>query len=737
MNEDINISNLMPKPEDETSKGLETLNPIIFNNQTYEVYGKRSDDKITFQSINFYHIYDGHDVILDIKSNIGKIESENQDIIASFRFSLKDGFFEIEKIKQTKDAIRISNCQADLMDDIHQIIRNYLLKNNSYLTELVEQADDNQDEIYSFNDRQKPSYDVAIAERFEKELAEKYESSFIKFYEDIMQDLILDETENMCKLTLASITVIIDRYSFILELLGNSGIGKSHVMKILLEHCIPDGYVLDFNSITESAFISYCNYDPKFYERLIINFGDLGDPEKMESLRDVLDIIKILITDKKYNRIKSEQNIKSKQWNEIAELHIKANSLGCIYGTVGNKGKNHSDVKGQRQSRTINCTPSDHSELELAEFSDNVGTYGTYGHQKYIKASEKMDEWKEYLKKRINEFDHDRFVLVMPFRHMFLELCKFSNVQIRDYNQIKTLLQTMSYVNFERSLKIKKDDKIFIIPCLDDVNDFIKIAYDSVGLKVFERNLLLKIKDEFQINFDILKNNAYLEYNIKDDDDSTLQDHYDNVIQEAMLSAESTVMRYDEAERDDAKGRNNNDFLFRNFEMLDMLLQKFGLNSKNRKSNKKYRQKIDAMKFEIEDDPKLEMKYDLEIKKCERQLYPQIFFTVTDFKRTFKNNSVVKNTPDMKETLNKFVEMGFLQKLPYKTSRNQNVYYVESQILQVERQYKMTKEDKLKAIQVLMQDFMVFDENDLQIVCKDYKVTLDEVKQFIEDQKQI
>ena len=737
MNEDINISNLMPKSEDETSKGLETLNPIIFNNQTYEVYGKRSDDKITFQSINFYHIYDGHDVILDIKSNIGKIESENQDIIASFRFSLKDGFFEIEKIKQTKDAIRISNCQADLMDDIHQIIRNYLLKNNSYLTELVEQADDNQDEIYSFNDRQKPSYDVAIAERFEKELAEKYESSFIKFYEDIMQDLILDETENMCKLTLASITVIIDRYSFILELLGDSGIGKSHVMKILLEHCIPNGYVLDFNSITESAFISYCSYNKHFYESLIINFGDLGDPEKMESLSDVLDIIKILITDKKYNRIKSEQNLKSKQWSEIAELHIKANSLACIYGTVGNKEKNQSDVKGQRQSRTLNCTPSDHSELELAEFSDNVGTFGTYGYQEYMKASEKMMEWKEYLKKRINEFDKERYVLVMPFRHMFLNLCKFSNVQIRDYNQIKTLLQTLSYVNFERSLKIEKNGKVFIIPCLDDVNDFIKIAYDSVGLKVFEKNLLLKIKDEFQINFDILKNNAYLEYNIKDDDDSTLQDHYDNVIQEAMLSAESTVMRYDEAERDDAKGRNNNDFLFRNFEMLDMLLQKFGLNSKNRKSNKKYRQKIDAMKLEIEDDPKLEMKYDLEIKKCERQLYPQIFFTVTDFKRTFKGNSVVKNTPDLKETLNKFVEMGFLQKLPYKTSRNQNVYYVESQILQVERQYKMTKEDKLKAIQVLMQDFMVFDENDLKIVCKDYKVTLDEVKQFIEDQKQI
>ena len=84
------------------------------------------------------------------------------------------------------------------------------------------------------------------------------------------------------------------------------------------------------------------------------------------------------------------------------------------------------------------------------------------------------------------------------------------------------------------------------------------------------------------------------------------------------------------------------------------------------------------------------MKYDLDIKKHERQLYPQIFFTVTDFKRTFKNNSVVKNTPDLKETLNKFVEMGFLQKLPYKTSRNQNVYYVESQILQVERQYKMS-----------------------------------------------
>ena len=508
-------------------------------------------------------------------------------------------------------------------------------------------------------------------------------------------------------------------------------------MKILLEHCIPDGYVLDFNSITESAFISYCNYDSRFYERLIINFGDIVDPEKMESLRDVLDIIKILITDKKYNRIKSEQNIKSKQWNEIAELHIKANSLGCIYGTVGNKDKYQSDVKGQRQSRTINCTPSDHSELELAKFSDNVGTFGTYGYQEYMKASGKMIEWKEYLKKRINEFDHERYVLVMPFRHMFLELCKFSNVQIRDYNQIKTLLQTMSYVNLERSLKIYKDDKVFIIPCLDDVNDFIKIAYDSVGLKVYEKNLLLKIKDEFQIRFDELENNAYLEYKRSEHEDSSIEDHYDNIIRETMFQSERTVKKYSEDELDDAKGRNNQEYLFRNYEILDMALQKFGLNSQHRKKNRNLRKQIEAYKDEIAEDPSLQSKYELPIKKLERQLHPQIFFTVTDFKRTFKNNSVVKNTPDLKETLNKFVEMGFLQKLPYKTSRNQNVYFVEHQIMQVERQYKMTKEDKLKAIQVLMQDFIVFDENDLKIVCKDYNVTMDEVKTFIEEQRTI
>ena len=208
--------------------------------------------------------------------------------------------------------------------------------------------------------------------------------------------------------------------------------------------------------------------------------------------------------------------------------------------------------------------------------------------QKYIKASEKMDEWKEYLKKRINEFDHDRFVLVMPFRHMFLELCKFSNVQIRDYNQIKTLLQTMSYVNFERSLKIKKDDKIFIIPCLDDVNDFIKIAYDSVGLKVFERNLLLKLKDEFQIRFDDLENNAYLEYKRDENPDCSIEDHYENIIKEAMYSAEKTVMAYSDDEYDDAKGRNNNEYLFRNYEILDMALQKFGLNSQHRKKNRMY-----------------------------------------------------------------------------------------------------------------------------------------------------
>ena len=45
--------------------------------------------------------------------------------------------------------------------------------------------------------------------------------------------------------------------------------------------------------------------------------------------------------------------------------------------------------------------------------------------------------------------------------------------------------------------------------------------------------------------------------------------------------------------------------------------------------------------------------------------------------------------------------------------------------------------DKIQAIAVLKHDFEIFDDNDIQKVCKDYKVAMRDVEKYIEDNREV
>ena len=101
-----------------------------------------------------------------------------------------------------------------------------------------------------------------------------------------------------------------------------------------------------------------------------------------------------------------------------------------------------------------------------------------------------------------SEKSKENIILVNPFRNMFNEIHKFSSVWIREYKKSDALLKSLAFINYERSIKIVKGDDIYVIPCIDDVKDFLKITADNIGLRVNERNLLLKLQKEFAFDLD-------------------------------------------------------------------------------------------------------------------------------------------------------------------------------------------------------------------------------------------
>ena len=466
----MNFQELMPN-KDKKPTDLETLHPFNHGHNIHDVYGIRNEDNITYQSFSFDEVIeDDHDnsysIILDLNKKIGKIVNDD-GIKVSFRFKIDDGFFELEKIKSIHSQLENAGFDKDDFNDISANIRNYLLNHGDYLIEIVDESNGNDIDVYSFDDRINPPFDDKIAADFQEMLKLKYASSFIKYMEDIVPDLIVDENENIIKITLSCIAVILGIYSYIIQLLGDAGIGKSYVIDVVLDYVIPKKYSLDINSITEAAFIFLGELFPRFFERLILNFGDLGDPSRLESMANILDIVKILITEHRFDRYKMEKETKSKNiWDSLEHLVIIAESIACIYGTVkGDKEDGKSDAKGQKESRTLNATPTNHSDMELINFSQDAKTYGTYGHDDFEKSRQSLMKWQEFLKMRISQYDADKYVLIMPFRNMFDKILEFSKVKIRDFNIFESLLSTMAYMNLERSITIEKDGKIFVIPC--------------------------------------------------------------------------------------------------------------------------------------------------------------------------------------------------------------------------------------------------------------------------------
>ena len=713
------IDNLKPKSLKQQSD-MAILQPLILEDSSHEVYGLKNDDMATFQSIWFDEtINDKHgnsySISLDLNLNIGKVMNDD-GIRISFRFKLVDGFFELDRIKSIQAELENAGFDKDVFNDISANIKNYLLNHSDYLTQMIDESDDNDLDVYSFDERLNPPFDKKIAADFQMMLQNEYDSSIVRYMENVIPDLILDENENIIKITLACITVMIGNYSYIIQLLGDAGIGKSYVIDVVLDYIIPKKYSFDINSITEAAFILLGELFPRFFERLILNFGDLGDPSRLESMANILDIVKILITEHRFDRYKVDKD----NLDVLKNLVIIAESIACIYGTVkGDKEDGKSDAKGQKESRTLNATPTNHSDLELINFSQNAKTYGTYGHDKFEKSKNSLMEWQEFLKMKISRYDSDEIVLIMPFRNMFDKILEFSKVKIRDFNIFESLLSTLAYMNIERSITIEKDGKTFVIPCLDDVNDFIRIIYDNVGLNVAEKHLLLKLKQEFAFNYDEILESENLDYDYKYHDDYTDEEHYDEIIQTCIASAVIDIdgkphdKNLDEW-MDDLKGQNDKTKYLQDQRYLDKIYSKYGMTKWNRKHNKDIRKK---------ENPNLE------------DIRPQIFFTVTDLKYSFGKHHAIKNIPDLSQSLIKLKEKGFINYLDYKNNRDANIYYLESQILKIQDEYKMTKMDKIQAIATLMTEFYVFDENDIRKVCKDYKVRLSEVQKYIEDSR--
>lgn len=714
----------------EENKGMDytPLPKITLSGEEYDVIGSNGDEDCEYahRIILFSELVDGFDLKLNIPDKIGYILNESGTVCV-FEFTTNKGLFKYNTQADVKEPLEAEGKDTKLAKIIQNSVRAYFVENPRLLDRVTEEKDLFDGLILPVDERINPTYDKEVAEEFGEYLADTYDGDVLAFLEDILPNVILDDTNNVIKVFLACMSAILGLGSYLVEVLGDAGVGKSFLIDVVVEFLIPMGYVLHANNMTEASFKLLCKDVDDFFNRLIISFGDLGDPKQLQKLEEVFDIIKILITEGFFNSTKAELN-SEQNWDVSNFTTIKVDSIGAIYSTVqgDNSSFNHqSDVRSQRGSRTVNCTPLTKDKIRMQRFADSKNIPGSKVNKDYEKATRILAKFREWLKYMIAKFDEEQKNRLAPlFRHLFAESTKFSSVQIRQMGQLTSMLQTITYLNNEyRGVNVTSENgNRYLFPYVEDVQKFINIC-NKAGLKEVDLDLLMKLKEETSETYSIpeseVKNHSlygYADYRTEKVDGETIttfvrnDDGIDECIVQCALSACGHVPDQEERIR---KSPNKEKELSDTF-VMDELLNMYGITRENRKFNKS---------LDEDTTPALDQ---------EQKKKPQVFFTTAEFRRVFQNHPSVKNIPNLNKALESYVEKGFLRKMTYTCNRGQNVYTTTPLVLDLQDKVEITEDDKIIACAVVLKDYFGISEEQLTPLCKAYGVEWCDVFDYFE-----
>lgn len=303
----------------------------------------------------------------------------------------------------------------------------------------------NQDKIHHRTDREK-RIDPILSDK-EKRISEKVKKSLNKegfqYIINILKKIHKGEQKNILRKMLMAFSIMRGEASFLSETVAEAETGKSFEDKIVFEYIIPDEYIFSKNDMTYSAFSRYSLFDEYFFDRLIIVFGDLGSDDDFKKVKDVFNIIKVLITENKYSRGVSE-----KRDDEYTpeDLNLRVDSIGAVYSTTINS---FTEDDNQLLSRTLKATPK---EVDTKEILENVFYLFNPVSDASIKRNEAINELKEvgiYLKSLVNP----TYTIINPYINEFMQYVDTSESPIRELKQQLSLFNSYCLLTKDKAVK--------------------------------------------------------------------------------------------------------------------------------------------------------------------------------------------------------------------------------------------------------------------------------------------
>ena len=192
--------------------------------------------------------------------------------------------------------------------------------------------------------------------------AEIKEVGFVGYLAEYLDNIHKGEHRNIYLKIMGAYIIIIGKASFLIETIANSEEGKSLEDWIVFNLIIPQQFVYRVNSITKSSFTRYAEKSEYYFDRMILIFGDLGRKNAFQSMEELFNIIKVLITEKEYVRDLSDKADDGNYSNK--QLKLKCESIGGVYSSVKN---DFTEGDSQMESRTISCTPNGATDDEVMD----------------------------------------------------------------------------------------------------------------------------------------------------------------------------------------------------------------------------------------------------------------------------------------------------------------------------------------------------------------------------------
>lgn len=342
--------------------------------------------------------------------------------------------------------------------------------------------------------RKKP---ILTAPRIEhaKEVEDKIKSAgLVSYLENQLDNLHKGKHTNMYRKILGAFKIMRGEGSYIFETIAKAGEGKSLEDEIVFSLIIPQQYIYKVNSITTSSFTRYSDKSEYYFDRKILLFGDLGSKKSFNNMEELLNILKVLITEKEYIRDLSDKVDDGNYSNK--QLKLRCESIGGVYSSTINE---FTQGDSQLESRTISSTPYGAKEEDVMDFMIMLEYEDSIESKEKKKAKKELKRFQSYLLYHVA----DDVVIINPYGEIFKRYALNSEVPKR------TLKQTLELFDSYCKLTYFDCDEIngHLVASENQIDEFMKeiclenalIPYESDFLKMLiakGKNTELKIIED-------------------------------------------------------------------------------------------------------------------------------------------------------------------------------------------------------------------------------------------------